>query len=256
MQSDQVSLSSVSVWLREKSSGHTGVSYCVLATSWLVQRSVSGSAAKLQKGLSSRAKPVQGCNMYKREAAARRIHIYHKTSNIKWRIHIPAQWNHEIISNILLSLSHSVSVSCIGGFRAALRQRCRWVLHGAVLWCCCHFQLLPLSAVITSTSPALPINYLRPHATIQELLQLHVFLCTILGSYISGVQGCDVTSEAAVFILMSSFHPLSESAVCWVMIEDLFWSYLTTFSTFCVLRVICLTYLCKSAYLKAWFPTS
>lgn len=172
------------------------------------------------------------------------------TSNIKWRIHIPARFNHELISNILLSLSHSVSVSCIGGFRAALRQRCRWVLHGAVLWCCCHFQLLPLSAVITSTSPALPINYLRPHATIQELLQLHVFLCTILGGYISGVQGCDVTSEAAVFILMSSFHPLSEPAVCWVMIEDLFWSYLTTFSTFCVLRVFCLIHLCKSTYLK------
>lgn len=36
-----------------------------------------------------------------------------------------------------------------------------------------------------------------------------MFLCTILGSYISGVQGCDVTVEAAVFILMSSLHPLS-----------------------------------------------
>ena len=36
-----------------------------------------------------------------------------------------------------------------------------------------------------------------------------MFLCSILGSYISGVQDRDVTSEAAVFILMSSLHPLA-----------------------------------------------
>lgn len=36
-----------------------------------------------------------------------------------------------------------------------------------------------------------------------------VSLSAILGSYVSAVQDCDVNPEAAVFILMSSLHPLT-----------------------------------------------
>lgn len=84
-------------------------------------------------------------------------------------VHRILSWSQEaVISNIflspllcLLSLLLSVSVIPLSASR--------------LLWCCCHFQLLSLSAVITSTRPPLPIIPLHPLTTIHEL-QLHVFV--------------------------------------------------------------------------------
>lgn len=86
-------------------------------------------------------------------------------------------------------------------------------LHGVAA---CHFQLLALSAVITCTGPPLPITSLQPPCSCWRAAAL--LLCTILGSCISRVQDCDVTSKAAVFILMSSSQPLTGGlAECWVI---------------------------------------
>lgn len=116
-------------------------------------------------------------------------------------------WSHyEIISNILVSpspyLFPSLVVSVL--LSVSVAAECYMVLSSevAVISSCSLYQLSSLPQDHDcQLILCIPMLLFKSCSS--------MFLCTILGIYISAVQGCDVTSEAAVFILMSSLHPLS-----------------------------------------------
>lgn len=105
-------------------------------------------------------------------------------------------WCH-IIRDVLISVHRYLYLS----------YACCWDLR-----CCCPFQLLVLLVVITSSQPSRSASPLQLCRSCGYMLSP-----TILGNYISCVQGCDVILGAAVFILISSFltptHDLTECRV-------------------------------------------